>query len=232
MAKWGMVIDLDRCTACQACTVACRAENNVPFAGAEESALGRAIFWNEVIPTLEGEYPDPEVRYFPRPCMHCEDPSCVKVCPVQATSTNPEGIVAQIPGRCIGCRLCMCACPYTARSFNWYQAEWPAPMDRQLNPDVAVREKGVVEKCLFCVHRLRGARERARDEGRDLEDRDVVRLPACCQTCAAGARFFGDLDDPESTVSRLARSPRAFRLLEELGTHPKVIYLRAGYDQD
>ena len=226
MPRWGMVIDLDMCTACQACTVACRAENNVPFAGPEEAELGRAIFWNELIVQVEGVYPYPEIRYIPRPCMHCDNPPCTKVCPVEATSRDVEGIVAQIPGRCIGCRHCVCACPYGARSFNWRHAEWPSPLEKQHNPDVAVREKGVVEKCLFCVQRLRKARDNAREEGRQLEDDDVVRLPACCQTCPAEARVFGDLDDRESTVSKLARSRRAFSLLEELGTHPKVIYLK------
>jgi molybdopterin-containing oxidoreductase family iron-sulfur binding subunit len=164
--------------------------------------------------------------------MHCEETPCSKVCPVNATTHGADGIVAQIPGRCIGCRLCMCACPYTARSFNWREPRWPSPMEKQLSPDVAVREKGVVEKCCFCVHRIRKARAKAREEGRELRDEDVVRLPACCQTCPAGARVFGDLDDPESTVSRLARSPRAFRLLEELGSEPKVHYLRERYDRD
>ncbi len=231
MARWGMVIDLDKCTACQACTVACRAENNVPFAGAAESKLGRAIFWNQLITTMEGDYPNPRSTYIPRPCMHCDNAPCTKVCPVNATHRNPEGIVAQIPGRCIGCRLCMCTCPYSARSFNWYKAHWPEPMEKQHNPDVAVRQKGVVEKCTFCIQRLRKAKQEARKEGRALRDEDLVRLPACCQTCPAGARVFGDLSDPGSTVSRLARSQRAFRLLEELGTHPKVIYLKEGYDR-
>lgn len=232
MVRWGMVIDLDKCTACQACTVACRAENNVPFAGPRESALGRAIFWNELIIFMKGDYPNTRITYIPRPCMHCDNPPCTKVCPVNATNRNAEGIVTQIPERCIGCRLCMCACPYSARSFNWDHPQWPEPMEKQHNPDVAVRPKGVVEKCLFCIHRLQKAKYEARKDGRKLRDEDVVRLPACCQTCPAGARVFGNLSDPDSTVFRLARSPRAFRLLEELGTHPKVIHLQEGYDRD
>lgn len=226
MPRWGMVIDLDRCTACQACTIACRAENNVPFAGPREAEMGRAIFWNELVVGLGGEHPYPEISYHPRPCMHCDNSPCSKVCPVNATSRDEEGIVGQIPGRCIGCRMCMCTCPYTARSFNWFEAEWPSPLEKQHNPDVAVREKGVVEKCLFCVHRIRKVKETAREEGREVRDEDVVRLTACCQTCPAGARVFGDLDDRKSTVSKMAHNRRAFCLLEELGTHPKVIYLR------
>jgi molybdopterin-containing oxidoreductase family iron-sulfur binding subunit len=131
----------------------------------------------------------------------------------------------------------MCACPYGARHFNWLHAEWPEEkswsengkktkvMDQHLNPEVSVRCKGVVEKCLFCIQRLRKVKERARRENRAIRDQELVRMPACCQTCPSEARYFGDLDDPESTVSKLARNPRTFLLLEELGTHPKVIYL-------
>lgn len=244
MTRWAMVIDLDRCTGCQACTVACRAENNVPVAGPEESFKGRAIFWNELIAFTEGEYPHITMHLIPRPCMHCDDPACIKVCPVRATYKNSEGIVAQIWNRCIGCRLCMCACPYGARSFNWYHPEWPVEkswtddghkpwtMDQYLNPEVSVRCKGVVEKCLFCIQRLRRAKEKARRENRKLRDEELIHLPACAQTCPSSARTFGDLDDPDSAVFRLSQSPRAFRLLEELGTHPKVIYLREAYDHE
>ncbi|MFQ5866275.1 MAG: 4Fe-4S dicluster domain-containing protein [bacterium] len=229
MPKWGMVIDLDKCTACQACTISCLAENNIPFVGPKEARKGRAIFWTEVISDIEGEYPYAKAHFIPRPCMHCDNPACIKVCPVHATYKNKEGIVGQIYNRCIGCRLCMCACPYTARSFNWYHIEWPSPMDKQLNPEVSVRCKGVVEKCNFCIQRIHKVKERAKKEKRKIRDEEVVKLPACCQTCPGGARYFGDLDDPESTVSKLARSSRAFRLLEEMGTHPKVIYLKEGF---
>ena len=232
MPTWGMVIDLDTCTACQACTVACRAENNVPFSSPRESELGRALFWNELITTTIGEFPNVRTTYIPRPCMQCERPPCTKVCPVNATYISTDGIVAQIPSRCIGCRMCMCTCPYTARSFNWYKPKWPEPLKLQHNPDVAVRSKGVVEKCIFCIQRLRKAKLEAKKEGKKLRDEDVIRLPACCQTCPGEARTFGDFSDPDSTVSKLARSPRAFRLLEELGTHPKVIYLKEGYDRE
>lgn len=228
MTRWAMVIDLDKCTACQACTVACRAENNVYFQGPEETKRHRAKFWNEVLTFVEGEYPDVTMRFLPRPCMHCENPPCVKVCPVGATYRTDEGQVLQRYERCIGCRYCMSACPYGVRHFNWFETKVPEPMDRQRNPDVPLRPRGVVEKCTFCVQRLEKARAQAQAEGRELTDADVVRLPACCQTCTGNARFFGDLDDPESTVSKLARSPRAFRLLEEAGTRPKVIYLREG----
>lgn len=223
-----MVIDLDRCTACQACTIACRAENNIPFAEPGEAEKGRVISWNQVMPSVEGEYPRVSVRYIPMPCMHCDNPPCVRVCPVQATYKNPEGLVAQIYNRCIGCRYCTVACPYTRRFFNWYDPSWPEVMKRQLNPEVSIRPKGVVEKCTFCTQRLREVQERARKEKRAIRDDEVIRLPACCQTCPSEARYFGDLDDPTSTVSKLAQSRRAFRVQEELGTHPKVIYLAEG----
>jgi molybdopterin-containing oxidoreductase family iron-sulfur binding subunit len=221
-----MVIDLDRCAACQACTVACRAENNVPFAGPEQAAMGRAKFWNELLCILEARHDDSRLLLVPMPCMHCEDPPCIKVCPVGATYQNDEGVVGQIHSRCIGCRYCTVACPYTRRFFNWFKPVWPPPMDEYRNPDVSIRPKGVVEKCTFCAQRLRRAREAAAEEGRPLAVAELQRLPACCQTCPTGARVFGDLDDPGSRVSQLARSKRAFRLQEDLGTHPKVIYLK------
>lgn len=226
MPRWGMVIDLDKCTACQACTVACQAENNVPFAGPEQTAMGRSIHWQDVMAEVhEGEYPDVHVRFIPRPCMHCENPSCVVVCPVSATYIDDEGIVQMDYQRCIGCRYCTTACPYAIRYFNWYAPRFPDGYEAYLNPSVPVRPVGVVEKCSFCSHRLREARREAAAQGRELTDAELVLLPACNQACPASARYFGDLDDPESTVSRLARSPRAFKLLEDIGTEPKVIYL-------
>lgn len=224
MPRWGMVIDLDKCAACQACTVACRMENNVNFSGPEEAARGRTITWNEVLVVPESEGTGP--RFIPRPCMHCDNPPCVQVCPVGATYKSEEGVVLQNYSRCIGCRYCMTACPYGARYFNWKDTTPPATMTDYRNPDVVVRPVGVVEKCTFCVQRIAAAEAKAKAEGRELRDGDVV--PACVQTCPVGARYFGDLDDPESQVSRLAKSPRASRLLEELGTRPKVYYLSEG----
>lgn len=226
MLKWGMVIDLDKCTGCQACVIACKAENNIPFSTPEEASYGREISWMVVLPIFEGEYPHVRVRYLPRPCMQCQRPPCTKVCPVGATYLNKEGLVAQIYPRCIGCRYCTAACPYTVKYFNWREPEWPSEMKGSLNPDVSVRPKGVVEKCSFCHHRLLKAKEQARSEGRSLREGDYQ--PACAQACPAKAIFFGDLEDPNSTVFRLSKDPRAFRLLEELGTEPKVHYLSEG----
>lgn len=242
MTRWSMVIDLDKCVACQGCSIACRFENNTPVVKPDEALKGRAVRWNDVFPlpinpTEEtGEYPNVKTRYLTRPCMHCENPPCVKVCPVQATYQDDEGLVRQNYARCIGCRFCTVACPYGVRYFNWHQAEWEGALVEHLNPDrvagddslegPAVRPLGVVEKCTFCIQRLHKARAQAQAEGRAFRPDDYV--PACVQTCTGKARFFGDLDDPTSTVSLLEKSPRAFRLLEDVGTHPKVIYLREG----
>lgn len=226
MARWGMVIDLDKCTGCQACVVACKVENNIPFSDREGAAAGRAISWMEVVTIVEGEYPDVRVRYLPRPCMHCEHPPCTRVCPTKATYQNPEGIVGQIYPRCIGCRYCTNNCPYTVKYFNWYVPEWPEGMERYLSPDVSIRPKGVVEKCTLCHHRLQLARDQARAEGRELADGDYV--PACVESCPSEAMYFGDLEDPNSQTAHLAGSVRAFTLMEELGTEPKVFYLREG----
>ena len=222
-----MVIDLDRCTACQACSTACKAENNLPPTGPEDAERGRSFAWMEMIPFVaESGHLKVIERLLPRPCLHCDNPPCVKVCPVGATFKNEDGIVGQVYSRCIGCRYCTTACPYTARYFNWREPDWPEPLMRHINPDVSVRPKGVVEKCSFCHHRLQIVRDRARAEKRPMRDGEYT--PACVESCPTGAMVFGDLSNPGSAVAKLAESRRAFRLLEDLGTDPKVIYLREG----
>lgn len=225
MPRWGMVIDLDKCTACQACVVACQEENNVPFVGEAEYGRRRAISWMKVITEIEGKFPHTRARFIPRPCMQCDNPPCTRVCPVHATYLNPEGIVAQVYARCIGCRFCMAGCPYTVKYFNWYDYHdrLPEPMRGAANPDVSIRPRGVVEKCTFCHHRLLKARDKAAVAGQPLRPGDYV--PACVENCPSRAMTFGDLSNPESEVARQSEDPRAFRLLEELGTKPKVIYL-------
>ena len=173
-------------------------------------------------------FPDTEVSYFPRPCMQCEHHTpCVSVCPATATKMDPNtGIVSQIYTRCIGCRYCMAACPYHARNFNWYDGYFPKSkgLDEYLSPEVSPRMRGVVEKCTFCHHRLMRAKTKAYAEGRrELEEGEYI--TACAEACPAQAITFGDLNNPKHKVSKLAKSSRAFRLLERLGTEPKVYYL-------
>jgi len=223
---WAMVIDLDRCTACQACVTACQSENNVPPSTPEAAAEDRSIRWMDLLPYVEGDYPTVKMRFLPRPCMQCENPPCIKVCPVGATGITSEGIVHQTYRRCIGCRYCTTACPYTVRYFNWYDPSWPDKLGQALNPDVSLRPKGVVEKCSFCHHRLQKARDQARAENREIRQGEYT--PACVESCPAGAMYFGDMNDPHSQVARLSHSPRVFRLLEDLGTEPRVYYLREG----
>ena len=223
MPLWGMVIDLDKCIGCGACITACKQENNIPQCSPEEAARGRAISWMDMVVETEGEFPQTRVKYFPRPCMHCDKPPCVKVCPVRATYRNEEGIIAQIYLRCIGCRYCMAACPYTVKYFNWYKPQWPTDMEKANNPDVSVRAHGVVEKCTFCIHRIQKGKDQARAEDRLLREEDVI--PACAETCPTHAIYFGDLHETDFQVARLSRSERAFTLHDDLGTEPKVYYL-------
>jgi len=224
MPRWGMVIDLDKCTGCRACETACAMENNVPTASDDQLAEGRGITWMKVLIQVSGEFPQTKITHIPRPCMQCDNPPCTKVCPVKATYMAEDGIVGQIYARCIGCRYCANACPYSVKYFNYYEPHWPEGMRRQLNRDVSVRLKGVVEKCTFCHHRLQKARESARAENRNLAEADYQ--PACSEICPSKAIVFGDLQNPSHRVYELSRTPRASRLMEDLGTEPKVFYLK------
>ncbi len=224
MTRWGMVIDLDKCSGCRACETACAAENNIPIIGEAQTAMGRGMSWMKVLTQVSGTFPKTRTEFVPRPCMQCDNPPCTKVCPVNATHKAEDGIVAQIYARCIGCRYCANACPYSVKYFNYYEPRWPRSMERRLNPDVSVRPKGVVEKCTFCHHRLQKARERARAENRPLSEPDFQ--PACAESCPSAAIMFGDLDNPNHRVHELARGPRASRMLEDLATQPKVFYLK------
>jgi Fe-S-cluster-containing dehydrogenase component len=219
-----MVIDEDRCTGCEACVVACHAENNIATVGDGEAAMGRALHWIRVERYYEGDFPDIRVKYRPVLCQQCSDAPCEPVCPTYASYQNNEGLNAQIYNRCIGTRYCANACPYMVRFFNYYNPVWDKPLDLQFNPDVSLRSVGIMEKCTFCIQRIKTAEIKAKAEKRPLKDGEFN--PACVQSCPAGAMIFGDLNDPESRVSRLSKSNRGTIFLEELGTHPKVVYLK------
>jgi molybdopterin-containing oxidoreductase family iron-sulfur binding subunit len=222
--RWAMAIDLDRCTGCQACVVACFAENNVPVMGAEAAVQGRYMGWLRIERYL-GDEPGGalDVQLLPMLCQQCTNAPCEPVCPVYATYHTAEGLNAQVYNRCVGTRYCSNNCPYKVRTFNWRDAKFPQPLQMQLNPDVTVRSRGVMEKCTFCVQRIRYGENQARDERRPVADGEIT--PACVQSCPAQAMVFGDANDPSSRVSRLAREPRGFRALEEVNAQPAITYL-------
>jgi Fe-S-cluster-containing dehydrogenase component len=224
--RWGMVIDIDRCTGCGACVVACMAENNIGLSDKQLFHQGRSMHWLRIERYWEGEFPEVRAHFIPLLCQQCHDAPCEPVCPVYASYHNPEGLNGQVYNRCVGTRYCSNNCPYAVRVFNFVNHRWPEPLTDQLNPDVTVRSRGVMEKCTFCIQRIRRARETAEGEKRLIRDGELQ--PACVQTCPSEALVFGNLADPESRVARLARSPRHFRLLEDLGTGPSIYYLKGG----
>ncbi|MCL4499136.1 MAG: 4Fe-4S dicluster domain-containing protein, partial [Chloroflexi bacterium] len=223
--RWGMAIDLDKCTGCGACMVACYAENNLPLVSAEEMARRRHKNWIRIERYWEGQYPDVRAKFIPVNCPQCANAPCEAVCPVYASYGADDGLNGQVYQRCIGTRYCNVNCPYRSRLFNWFNPEWPKPLDQQLNPDISVRTASIADKCTFCVQRIREAKEKAKDEGRKVRDGEIK--PACAQTCPTGAITFGDLLDLKTEVSRLSKNARRYRLLEELNTEPAVIYLKA-----
>lgn len=224
-ARYGMVIDVDRCTGCGACMIACAVENNVP--PAQPEATDRTgITWVRVYQIHNGaSFPENRTAFVPVMCQQCgHQTPCVSVCPQQAVDVDREtGIVGQMPQRCLGCRYCMAACPYHARYFNWWDPVWPKGMERTLNSAVAPRMRGVVEKCNFCQGRLHAARERAAAAGR-AEPKPGEYVPACVEACPTAAITFGDLADENSAAAEQARGGNTFRLLQKLGTEPKVYY--------
>ena len=251
---WAMVIDLDKCIGCNACSVACYAENNLAVVGEERFARNQAMHWMRIErywdePDLEragkaggGEYQQYGASFLPMNCQQCNAATCEPVCPVAATYHTPDGLNAQVYNRCIGSRYCSNNCPYRLRFFNfwsYYETSWPKPLDMQLNPDLTVRDKGVMEKCTFCVQRIRAAKDKAAREGRKVRDGEFQ--TACQQTCPTTAIVFGDLLDPESQVSRMWRhyevelgkteqhkhhpERRGYRVMEELNTDPCILFL-------
>jgi phenylacetyl-CoA:acceptor oxidoreductase 27-kDa subunit len=209
--QWAMVIDQGKCTGCDYCTQACRAHNDVP----------PTIAWNVV--TQSGQVGEKPV-FIARPCMQCEKAPCVDVCPVQASTYRPDGIVMMDYERCIGCRYCEVACPYSARSFNWETFSGPNPAVPEWGePEVARRPRGVVEKCSFCYNRIDRGLALGLTPGVDPEA-----TPACVNICPTGARIFGDIKDPESNVCKTLRAHPSFKLRDDLATFPRVHYLPAG----
>jgi len=221
---WGMAVDIDACIGCQACVVACIAENNIPVVGKAQAAYGRQAHWIRVERWADGPADHPVNTFLPMFCQHCEVAPCEAVCPVFAAYRTEEGLNGQVYNRCVGTRYCGNNCPYHVRRFNWYNYEFPAPLDVQLNPDVTVRQLGVMEKCTMCIQRIVAGKDRARDERRSVRDGDIV--TACAQTCPTRAITFGNLKDEASEVTRLSRAPRAYNVLDELGTRPGVTYLK------
>jgi molybdopterin-containing oxidoreductase family iron-sulfur binding subunit len=219
--RWGLAIDLDRCTGCGACTAACYVENNLAVVGPEDVRIGRSMSWIRIQAYVEESREGVEASLLPLTCQHCTNAPCEAVCPTFATYHTSEGINAQVYARCIGTRYCENNCPYGVRRFNF--RDWPRPWPQGLNPEVSVRERGVTEKCSLCIQRIDRAEEQARVEGRKLRTDEVV--SACAATCPARAIVFGDLSDPASRIASLASDGRAYRLLEELNTQPGVHFL-------
>ena len=223
--RWAMVVDLDRCIGCHACVTACYAENNLGIVGPEGIYRRREMSWLRIDRYIDWQEQAAPVLFQPMLCQQCDAAPCESVCPVFAAAHSDEGLNMQVYNRCVGTRYCSNNCPYKVRRFSWFDYEWPEPLNWQLNPDVTVRCRGVMEKCTFCVQRIREAEIVAKREDRPVEDGEVT--PACVQTCPTGVFTFGDLMDKNSRVRRLVDTdPRAYQVLAELNTKPAVIYLK------
>jgi len=249
--KWAMAIDLDACSGCNACSVACYAENNLPVVGREKFSHGQVMHWMRIERYWDEdgrEFPDQGARFLPMLCQQCEAAPCETVCPVGATNHTPDGLNSQVYNRCIGSRYCSSNCPYKVRYFNWWDYSttdnvWPAEMNMQLNPDVTVRGKGVMEKCTFCMQRLRQVESDAKTQGRLVRDGEVQ--TACQQACPTSAISFGNLVDQESRVHKQWRAQqvelnkheqakdeepggsdlRGYRIYEWLAPYPSIMYM-------
>ena len=222
--RWGMAVDLDRCIGCSACMTACYAENNLAVVGPEQIHRGRLMQWMRIERYWTDEGESTNTQFLPMMCQQCGNAPCEPVCPVYASYHTPDGLNAQIYNRCVGTRYCANNCPYKVRTLNFFTYDWPEPLNWQLNPDVTVREKGVMEKCTFCVQRIRDKQNVARIEGRAVRDGEIQ--PACAQTCPGDAIIFGNLRDRNSRAARIANQGRGYRVLEELNVQSAVVYLK------
>ena len=224
--RWAMIVDMDKCIGCGACVTACYAENNLGVVGPEGIYRRREMSWLRIDPYIDWRNTSAPVLFQPMLCQHCDEAPCEPVCPVYAAvHSDVEGVNEQIYNRCVGTRYCSNNCPYKVRRFNFFGYQWPEPLNWQLNPDVTVRSRGVMEKCTFCIQRIRQAEMVALRENRKLSDGEVT--PACAQTCPTGVYVFGNLMDPNARVSQIVKNdPRAYQVLQELNTKPGVIYLK------
>lgn len=222
--RWGMAIDLDKCTGCGACAISCAQENNLPIFK-DDSDLPKRVAFLELMKLTndrDAKFPNVEVAFIPKMCQQCSGndpnnpkPPCVSVCPVVATDVGDDGVVSQIWSRCIGCRYCQASCPYEARVFNWWNPRYEGSFKNSLNPDKSCSSRGAVQKCTFCDHLWKKARDKAVQDG-NLDINAVEYTPACASACPTKAIIFGDLADPDSEVSRLAKSDRSFRLVHTI----------------
>ncbi len=230
--KWGMAIDLNACTGCGSCIIGCQAENNIPVVGRDNVRKSREMHWLRLDRYYSGTPENPNVVFQPMLCQHCDNAPCETVCPVLATVHNNEGLNEQVYNRCVGTRYCQNNCPYKVRRFNFFDhwKSYEGSMNLAWNPDVTVRTRGIMEKCTFCVQRIREAKDTAKDEGRKVRETELK--TACQQTCPTNAITFGDINDDSTTVKKLALDPRAFRVLEVLNTVPAISYLSKVRNQE
>jgi molybdopterin-containing oxidoreductase family iron-sulfur binding subunit len=222
---WAMAIDLNSCIGCQACTIACQAENNVPVVGKDQVLAERAMHWLRIDRYYSGSPDAPDTAFEPMPCMHCENAPCEVVCPVHATVHDHEGLNLMVYNRCVGTRFCSNNCPYKVRRFNFYAYAHAATNERapeSWNPEVSVRDRGVMEKCTYCIQRIRTTQIAADRDGRELRDGDIV--TACQQSCPTQAIIFGDRNKHDSAVAKRKGWPIDYVLLDDLNTRPRTSY--------